>query len=197
MKGIEKKIKIAEKRIKELVQAGNFKKLTEQEKQKIGEFYEEKSLNRLETARIIFDESNKRANEYSDYAEVVAAAYYAMYYIVHSFLAYTYRKKLRENTRGVHIITEYIILYYLIKTKKLAKHLYELYLNTLETASQVMNLTDFQKKAYEFAKQYDKTRTAREIFTYKINTSAEAKHARQAITDSEEFISTIRQIMLE
>jgi len=46
----------------------------------------------------------------------------------HSFLALKYKTKLREGLRGVHIITEYIILYYLVKTKKLAAHLYDNYM---------------------------------------------------------------------
>ncbi|MBU3941567.1 MAG: hypothetical protein KKF74_01505 [Nanoarchaeota archaeon] len=40
---IKKKIEIAEKRILELVKAGNLKKLSETEKHQISRFYEEKS----------------------------------------------------------------------------------------------------------------------------------------------------------
>ncbi len=196
---IEEKIKIAEKRILKLIQSNDLKRLSEKEKYQIHKFYEEKSKNRLETAKIIFKASIKGLSEgYTDYAEVVAAAYYSMYYIVHSFLALNYRTKLREGLRGVHIITEYIILYYLVKTQKLAKHLYEEYLNTLETTVQIqkINIEDFQEKAYKFAKQYDKSRTAREIFTYKVTSNVEEYHAKQAINTAEEFINTLRQIMV-
>ena len=203
---IKKKIIIAEKRILELTQSNDLKKLSETEKHQIANFYEEKSKNRLETAKLIYnvskEESNKkmlRADEgYKDYAEVVAAAYYSMYYIVHAFLALKYKTKVREGLRGVHIITEYIILYYLVKTKKLARHLYEEYLKTFETAAQIQKLSieDFQEKAYEYAKQYDKTRTAREVFTYNVTPNIEEYHAKQAIDTAEEFINTIRQVMI-
>lgn len=194
---IKNKVEIAEKRILELTKLGDLKKLSETEKHQISKFYEEKSKNRLETAKIIYNAS-KNNQEYKDYAEVVAAAYYSMYYIVHAFLALKYKTKLREGLRGVHIITEYIILYYLVKTQKLAKHLYEEYLKTFETTAQVQKISieDFQGKAYEYAKQYDKTRTAREIFTYNITFNVEEYNAKKAIDTAEEFINTIRQVMI-
>src|SRR3989338_8833529 len=132
---IKKKIAVAEKRILELTESNDLKKLSETEKHQIAGFYQEKSRNRLETAKLIYNaskEADKKKLElnegYKDYAEVVAAAYYSMYYIIHAFLALKYKTKLREGLRGVHIITEYIILYYLVKTKRLAKYLYEEYL---------------------------------------------------------------------
>ncbi len=196
---IKKKITIAEKRILELIQSDNLKKLSETEKYQISKFYEEKSKNRLETAKLIYNASKEsNNNRYKDYSEVVAAAYYSMYYIVHAFLALKYKSKLRERLRGVHAITEYIILYYLVKTKKLAKHLYEEYLKTFETVAQIQKLSveDFQEKAYGYAKQYDKSRSARETFTYNITPDVEEFNAAQAINTAEDFINTIRQVMI-
>src|SRR3989344_7761571 len=200
---IKKKIVIAEKRILELTQSGDLKKLSETEKHKISDFYQEKSRNRLETARLIYNASmdyDKKgiSREYKDYAEVVAAAYYSMYYIIHAFLALNYKTKLREGLRGVHAITEYIILYYLVKTKKLAKHLFEEYLKTFETAAQIqkINIEDFQEEAYDYVKKYNKSRSAREIFTYNIAANIEEYHAKQAINAAEEFINRIRQLMI-
>lgn len=196
---INEKLRIAEKRIIELIKSDDLKKLSEPENIQISKFYEEKSANRLETAKIIFNASKSAGkNKYKDYSEVVAAAYYSMYYIVHAFLALKYKNKLREGLRGVHIITEYIVLYYLVKTKRLAKQLYEQYLNTLEATSQIQkfSIEDFQEKAFEYAKKYDKSRTARETFTYNITPSVEEYHAQQAIKTAEEFINTIRQVMV-
>lgn len=198
---IKKKIEIAERRILELAEAGDLKNLPDIEKYQISKFYEEKSKNRLRTANIIYNaskNSDKNGENYKDYAEVIAAAYYSMYYIVHAFLALKYKRKLREGLRGVHAITESIILYYLVKTKKLAEHLYTEYLKTFETAAQIQKLSlgDFQEKAYEYAEQYDKSRAAREIFTYNTAPNVEEYHARQAINTAEEFINTIRQVMI-
>ena len=122
-----------------------------------------------------------------------------MYYIVHAFLALKYKTKLREGLRGVHAITEYVILYYLVKTKKLAEHLYDKYLKTFETAAKIqkLGLDDFQEKAYRYAEQYDKSRSAREIFTYNVTPNVEGYHARQAINTAEDFISAIRQVMIQ
>ena len=75
---IDKKIKEAEKRIKELVDEEDLKKISEQDKYNFSKFYESKCLNRLKTAQLIFDNS-KTKNDYSDYSEVVSATYYAMY----------------------------------------------------------------------------------------------------------------------
>ena len=198
---IKKKIEIAERRILELTKAGDLKNLPDAEKYQISKFYEEKSRNRLETAKIIYDaskNSDENIRGYKDYAEVVSAAYYSMYYIVHAFLALKYKTKLREGLRGVHAITEYIILYYLVKTKKLAEHLYNEYLKTFETAAQIqkLSLDDFQEKAYRYAEQYNKSRSSREIFTYNATPNVEEYHAKQAINTAEEFINTIRQVMV-
>ncbi len=202
---VRKKIEIAEKRILELNKSNDLKKLSEKEKHQISNFYEEKSRNRLETAILIYNISSGVRNreihiseDYKDYAEVVSAAYYSMYYIVHAFLAFVYRTKLREGVRGVHVKTEHIILYYLVKTNKLAKHLFEEYLKTFETAARVQKLEieDFQEKAYGYAKKYDKSRSARELFTYNITTKVEKYNAKQAIDTAEEFINTIKQLMI-
>jgi|SRR3989338_945894 len=199
---IKKKIEIAERRILELIKAGDLKNLPDAEKYQISRFYEEKSRNRLETAKIIYNaskNSGENSGGYKDYAEVVSAAYYSMYYIVHAFLALKYKTKLRGGLRGVHAITEYVILYYLVKTKKLAEHLYDKYLKTFETAAKIqkLGLDDFQEKAYRYAEQYDKSRSAREIFTYNVTPNVEGYHARQAINTAEDFISAIRQVMIQ
>jgi len=193
---INKKIAEAEKRIRELIQRDDLKKFTEQEKYKISEFYETKGLNRLETARLIFNSSGD-ASEYQDYGEAVSAAYYAMYYIVHAFLALKYKRKLREDVRGVHAITRHVILYYLVKTKKLAKHLYQEYVRTLNTTAHIQrfNIDEYQKQAYSYVRKYQDQREKREIFTYYVSPDAEKYQADKAIKAAEEFISTIRQLM--
>ncbi len=191
---ILKKIQIAEKAVQELNQKGSLKKLPEQLARQIANFYETKALNRLQTAKIIYEESKKN-NQYTDYSETVAAAYYAMYYIVHSYLAAIYQTKIKEDLRGVHAITHNIILYYLVKTNKLAKHLYEEYLQTFQTTTATLTIDQFQKKAYTYAEKYDDSRAARETFTYKTTPSIEEYHAKQAISTAEEFINTIRQLI--
>jgi len=195
---IKKKIEIANKRIQELTKSGDLKKLSEKEKYQISKFYESKSKKRLKTAKIIYDLSRDPNTSYNDYAEVVAAAYYSMYYIVHAFLALKYKTKLREDLRGVHAITQHIILYYLVKTKKIARHLLENYLTTFKTTAEIQRISidDFQEKAYEYARKYVKSRSAREIFNYNITPNIEEYHAKQAINRAEEFINTIREIMI-
>lgn len=191
---IDKKIKEAEKRIKELLENEDLKKLSEIDGVNISKFFETKSLNRLQSAKIIFEQSSKEEN-YQDFSEVVSCNYYAMYYIIHSFLALKYRIKLRDNLRGVHAITHHLILYYLVKTGKLEKHLYDEYVNTLETASEIQNL-DFKEKAFEYANKYKQQRDKRETFTYSTSKSAEQHHAEHSIAVAEEFINTIRQLMI-
>ncbi|MCX6750571.1 MAG: hypothetical protein NTZ83_03875 [Candidatus Pacearchaeota archaeon] len=93
---IKKKIAIAEKRVLELIKSEELKSILEQERYKISEFYEEKSKNRLESAKIIYNNSKSKnkigiSKDYSDYPEVISAAYYSMYYIVHSFVELKYR----------------------------------------------------------------------------------------------------------
>lgn len=193
---IEKKIALAEKAVQELLKKGNLKKLPEQIAGQIADFYETKALNRLQSARLIYETSKKQQNNYSDYSESVAAAYYAMYYIVHAYLAAKYKTKLQEDLRGVHAITHNLVLYYLVKTNKLAQHLYNEYLKTLQTASEVLTIEAFQEKAFGYAEEYYKSKDAREIFTYKTAPSVEAHHAEHAIKTAEEFINTIRQLML-
>ena len=199
------RIKYAEKRIIELLEKEELKKIPQELKEKIAYFYEERSKRRLETAILIFNCSKEEKKmqslsmEYSDYSESVAAAYYAMYYIVHAYLAKKYSLKLKEDVRGVHAITHNLILYYLVKTKKLAKHLYEEYLKTLETAAetQKLDVEDFEEQAQNYAGMYEQRRKARENFTYQVTRSVEAHHAEQAISIAKEFIGTIREIMIK
>ena len=196
---ISKKIAIAEKAVQELVRSENLKKLTGQMASQIANFYETKALSRLQTAKLVNEASKGHLQNYSDYSEAVAAAYYAMYYIVHAYLAAAYNTKLQDNLRGVHAITHNLILHYLVKTKKLAQHLYNEYLATLQTTSAIQNLTaeSFQEKAYAYAEKYKKSREARETFTYKTTPAIEAYNAEHAIKIAEEFINTIRQLMLK
>lgn len=199
---IKKKIAIAEKRVLELIKSEELKSILEQERYKISEFYEEKSKNRLESAKIIYNNSKSKnkigiSKDYSDYPEVISAAYYSMYYIVHSFVALKYKIKLKESLRGVHAITEHLILYYLVKTGKLANHLYQEYLETFHTTAELqkISLSEFQIKAYEYAKKYDESRSAREIFTYNVSPNVEAENAEDALRIASEFTNTIRQLM--
>ncbi len=192
-----KRISEAEKRIKELLDNGDLKKLEEDQRLEISKFYEQKSLMRLATAKLIF-ENSKQKTEYSDYSEVVSAGYYSMYYIVHSFIALKYQRKLRENVRGVHAITLHLILYYLVKTEQLSKFLYEEYCRALETAAGVDHFLaeDFQKEAFGYAERYEQERTKREKFTYFVSENAEEHHAKISLDFAEEFVNTIRQLML-
>lgn len=201
---INKDMKIAEKAVLELTQAGNLKKLPEQLAHQIANFYETRCLNRLQSAKLIYDASKTAKKyslpeKYSDYSETVAAAYYSMYYIVHAYLAEVYKTKLREDLRGVHAITHNLVIHYLVKTNKLAKHLYEEYFKTFETTSAIQNLTleSFHEEAFEYAKQYEKSKEARETFTYKTTASVESYHAERAIATAEEFVNTVRQLMLK
>jgi len=202
---INKKIEEAEKRIKELSENNDLRKLVEQEKHKVSEFYKKKCFNRLETAKLIFTNSkspenrikNEMNNNYSDFSEVVSAAYYSMYYTVHAFLAAKYGRKLKEEVRGVHAITCHLVLYYLVKTERLAKHLYGEYVKALETAAEVQkfDLDEYQKQAFGYVKQYQEQREKREIFTYHATKDAEENQADLAIKSAEKFINTIRQLM--
>lgn len=196
---IDKKIEEAEKRIKELLDPGDLKRLNEQEKYQISKFYEQKSLHRLETAKLIFKASSAQDKpNYDDYSEVVSAGYYSMYYIVHSFVALQYGMKLREDLRGVHAITHHFVVYYLVKTKKLAKHLYEEYCNSLGTAAEIqgIDIEDYQEKAFDYAQKYQQQREKREKFTYFVTHNAEEHHAKLSLEVAEEFVNTIRQLML-
>ena len=120
-----------------------------------------------------------------------------MYYIVHAYIAEKYNTKLQEGVRGAHATTHHLVVYYLVKTKKLATHLYEEYLKTLETTSSIQNLTPeaFQPQAHKYAENYDHTREAREKFTYNTSPAIESRHAERAIATADEFITTVRQIM--
>ena len=193
---MKQRILEAEKRIKELLNQGELKKLSEHNKQEISVFYEKKSLSRLKSAKLIFNHSTEQ-RDYSDYSEVVSAAYYSMYYIVHSFLALKYQRKLREGLRGVHAITAHLVLYYLVKTNQLSKYLYEEYINTLETVAEVDNITlnDFEQEAYSYAEKYKSERNKRERFTYFVSRNAEEHHAKVSLDVAEKFINILRELI--
>ncbi len=75
---INRKISESGKRMKELFDEGDIKKLDDQEKYQISKFYEHKSLNRLQTAKMILERSSmepKPSPSYHDFSEAVSAAY--------------------------------------------------------------------------------------------------------------------------
>ena len=80
----------------------------------------------------------------------------------------------------------------------MAKHLYEDYIKTLETTAKIQefDLEEYQKQAFNYAKKYQEQRNKREPFTYHILKNAEEHHVIKAIKTAEEFINTIRQLML-
>ncbi len=183
---ISKKIAIAEKAVQELVQAESLKRLEEQTARQIADFYETKSFNRIQTAKYLYEISKdpKKYNlpqNYTDYSEVVSAAYYAMYYIVHAFIAANYQTKLHDDVRGVHAITHNLIVYYLVKTKKLAQHLYNEYVKTLETASAIQDFTveSFRKKLTNMQK--DTIKAGKHEKHLPIKQRPQSKHTMRSI----------------
>ncbi len=195
---IKKKIVESEKKIQELLTTNDLKKVNDTQKNEIFEFYMQKSLNRLKTAKLIFEESLK-GDAYTDFSEVVSAAYYAMYYIIHAFLALKYTVKLREGLRGVHALTLHLLVYYLIRTNRLAKYFYTEYCRTLNAAAEIQAFdpNDYQEEAFRYAIKYQQQRENRERFTYFISRNAAEHQAQHSIQVAEEFITTLRKLMKE
>ncbi|MBI5002358.1 hypothetical protein HZC31_03170 [Candidatus Woesearchaeota archaeon] len=201
----EQKMAKAEKDVKRLHDEGELKELSEQEKIRIAQFYEQRSIKRLETASLIFlyssdakkSQTTNVSKEYSDYGEVVTASYYAMYYIVHAFFAKKYGKKLKENTYQVHAKTNHLVLYYLVNTKQLATQLYEEYVRTMATAQIQKTVDDFQGDAFRYVQRYDQSKEDRETSTYNVEKSTDERHAKDALATAKEFIQTIRELMVK
>ena len=193
---ITKKLEETEKRIKELLEDGSLKKINSSERSIVAAFFDRKSLNRFQTTQIIFRESST-STDYCDYSEAVGSGYYSMYYIVHAYIAKKYGLKLREGVRGVHAITLHLIIYYLIKTNKLSRHLYEEYCAAMNLTAEIQafNPDEFQKDAFSYAQKYEKERGKREMFTYFIAKNAEKSHAESTLQVAEKFIAAIREIM--
>jgi len=180
----------AEKRIMQLVKEKSIIKI--KNSLKIADFYEKKSLARFKSARIIHNSAN---DIYSDYSEVVSACYYSMYYVVHSYIAKIHSSRIDDDIRGVHAITLSMVYYYLVKTKKIAMHLFREYNNAFENASNLLKIDDFQKQAVSLADSFRATRNSREDFTYSTTKVAEKRHASIALKSAEEFISIIRSMV--
>jgi len=67
----------------------------------------------------------------------------------------------------------------------------------METAQIQKSVDDFQEDAYRFAQKYDKSRDNRESATYNVEKSVEERHAKEALDVANEFIATIRELMLK
>lgn len=201
----EQRIINAEKEIKRLHDEGELKQISEQEKEKIAQSYDLRSKNRLETASLIFlysgndkkSQTNDVSKQYQDYGEVVAASYYAMFYVFHAYLAKKYGKKLKDDTYQIHAKTNQLVLYYLVKTKNLAAQLYEEYLRTMTTAKSQKTIEDFQDDAFYSAQKYNKSKEDRETSTYNVETSVDERRAKDALTTAQEFTQTIRELMIK
>lgn len=199
----EQRITNAEKQVKILHDENEIKQLSDQEKEKIAQSYDARSKNRLETASLIFlycgndkkNQTNDVSKEYQDYGEVVAASYYAMFYVFHGYLAKMYGKKLKDDIYQVHAKTNHLVLYYLVKTRNLATQLYEEYLRTMTTAKSQKSIEDFQDDAFYSAQKYNKSKEDRETSTYNVGTSIDERRAKEALKTAQEFIATIRQLM--
>ncbi len=201
----EQRIINAEKEVKRLHDEGELKHISEQEKEKIAQSYDIRSKNRLETALLIFlysgnekkSQTNDISREYQDYGEVVAASYYAMFYVFHAYLAKKYGKKLKDDTYQIHAKTNHLVLYYLVKTKNLATQLYEEYLRTMTTAKNQKTIEDFQEDAFSSAQKYNKSKEDRETSTYNVETSIDERRAKDALTTAQEFTQTIRELLIK
>jgi len=200
-KEFEKRIRDADTVILKLLKENKVIMLSEQEKIKFVEFYRKQANLSLITADILYNISTEKLaknyhklNEnYECFLWVLNASYYSMFYAVHSLLAYKGKRIVEK--QGIHQLTAHAFVYFFIKNNFIAKELFEQFIESQNTAVELLNIDDFRKKAIDLTSKYFYETEKRSKFTYETNEEIKQKHANTSLLRAKEFLGEIEKII--
>jgi uncharacterized protein (UPF0332 family) len=169
------------------------------EHKKLVNFYRNTAKMSVQVADILFDISRSTKSketltiekEFECYLWVTVSAYYAMFYISNAALA---TLSIKVGDKIAHKITSDCLVFYFIKTERLAKHYYEEYEQSMDEALGVMNIDEdafkrkMQEKAINLISTFDFEKRKRGNYQYKTNTSIKENVAKTSLERAKVFL---------
>lgn len=170
-----------------------------EEHKKLVDFYIKTAKMSLKVAEILFDLSKNNESkaklliekEFECYLWVTVCSYYSMFYVASGALA---NKGIKIGDKIVHQITSDCLIFYFIKTGKLAKHYYGEYEESMNNALEVMGLDEkeireeLQQKAIDLIKTFDFEKKKRGDFQYKTTISIKENLAKTSLERAKTFL---------
>lgn len=201
----EKRIKEVESNIPKYLEE---KLMTRKEEHKnLVNFYLKTAKMSLRVAEVLFDLSKNNEpkeklsieNEFECYLWVTVCSYYSMFYTANGALA---NLGIKIGDKIAHKITSDCLIFYFIKTGKLANHYYEEYEESMNNALDVMGMDEekirekLQRKAIDLIQTFDFEKKKRGDFQYKTIVPIKENLAKTSLERAKTFLYEI-EILVE
>src|SRR3989344_8506078 len=174
----------------------------DEENKKLVDFYIETAKMSLRVSDILFNLSKDYKSkeklliekEFECYLWVTVCSYYSMFYIANGALA---NEGIKVGDKIVHKITSDCLIFYFIKTGKLAKHYYQEYEKSMKDTLEVMRMDEkeirekLQKRAIDLIQTFEFERKKRGDFQYKTITNIKENLANTSLQRAKEFLKEI------
>ncbi len=202
---------IDEKRIKEVESSIPMyleeKLITKKEEnKKLVGFYLDTAKMSLRVAELLFDPSkNKKSKEkllieeeFECYLWVTVCSYYSMFYIANGALA---NEGIKIGDKIVHKIASDCLIFYFIKTGKLAKHYCTEYEESMNNALEVIGVDEekirekLQQKAINLIQTFDFEKQKRGDFQYKTTTAVKENLAKTSLQRAKTFLYEMEKVI--
>ena len=178
----------------------------DEENKKLVDFYIETAKMSLRVSDILFNLSKDYKSkeklliekEFECYLWVTVCSYYSMFYIANGALA---NEGIKVGDKIVHKITSDCLIFYFIKTGKLAKHYYQEYEKSMKDTLEVMRMDEkeirekLQKRAIDLIQTFEFERKKRGDFQYKTITNIKENLANTSLQRAKEFLKEIEKII--
>lgn len=200
----EKRIKEAESNVRQYLE-DNLMTKKEENKNLVG-FYLKTAKMSLRVAEILFnlskeDDSKEKLlieKEFECYLWVTVSSYYSLFYVANGALA---SLGIKVGDKIAHKITSDCLIFYFIKTGKLAKHYFEEYEVSMKEVLEIMGIDEqefrkkLQQQALELIQTFDFERKKRGDFQYKTTTSIKENLAKTSLERAKTFLHELEQLI--
>lgn len=198
----EKRLREVEINIPQYLKEGLITK--EESNKRFVDFYVKNTKNSLDVARLLMktskDSKLKETMELKDDFEcflwVVVSSYYSMFYMANAALC---SLGIKIGDELVHKITSDCLVFYFIKTRKLAKQYFEEYENSRNDVLELMATTEdikFHDKAKKLIETFDFEKKKRGTFQYEITKSVKENIAETSINRAKTFLFELERLII-
>lgn len=189
----EKKLKEAERRVKQYISNGIIKS---KEKPEHVDFFIKNANDSIDSAKALFELStNPQKQETFGFTSfngllwVVNASYYSMFYMARALLENS-GIKIKADL-SIHAVTFDTIIYYFYLTGKLQKEFLEDFIEAKEDAAELLG----KQKADELMEEYFFEKKKRDRFTYDMGTVLVQSKAKTSLERAQRFRRELKKII--
>ena len=189
----EKKLKEAEKRVKQFMSDGH---ITAKEKPEYVDFFLKNADDSIDSAKVLFEVSTNPEKQesfgftgFNGLLWVVNASYYGMFYIARALLE---NEGIKIKTDlSIHAVTFDAVIYYFYLTGKLQKEFLEDFIEAKEDAAELLG----KQKADELMEDYFFEKKKRGTFTYDMGTVLVESKAKTSLERAQRFRRELKKII--